>query len=138
MSKGKETARRFEEATDYERTISEVLSTLVKGQVPEGYEFSKHSNNRFNPCQQDGLAFDFLNTQQILGHHFNVVVGTARNHTEKPLTFHERNCQSHNVGAVSMWPKNTLHPGQRRELFILTTTEELESVPVLRPSLLTH
>lgn len=138
LTKGKVAARRFEETTDYERTISEVLSTLVKGQVPDGYELGKHSNRRFNPCQQDGLTFDFTNTQQIQGHHFNVIVGTARNNTEKPLTFHERNCQSYNVAAISMWPKNTLHPGQRRELFILTTTEEPESAPVIRPSLLSY
>ena len=80
--------------------------------------------------------FDFSKGQHVQGHHFNVLVGTARNTTEKPVTFKEPNCHSQNVAAVSMWPKNTLYPGQRRELFILSSTTEPESAPVIRPSLL--
>ena len=134
----KETAKRFEEAGDYQQTITEVLSTLVKGQVPEGYELGKPHKTTTQPCQQDGLSFDFAKGQQVQGHHFNVLVGTARNTTEKPLTFHEHNCHSQNVAAVSMWPKNTLYPGQRRELFVLLNASEPESAPVIRPSLLSY
>ncbi len=134
----KETAKRFEEAGDYNNTITEVLSTLVKGQVPDGYELGKPNKTTTQPCQQDGLTFDFAKGQQVQGNHFNVLVGTARNTTEKPLTFHEHNCHSQSVAAVSMWPKNTLYPGQRRELFVLFNASEPESAPVIRPSLLSY
>ena len=138
LQRNKDTAKRFEEASDYQQAITETLSSLVKGQVPEGYEFGKFHKPHFQPCQQDGLAFDFSKGQQIQGHHFNVLVGTARNNTEKPITFYERHCQGSQTVAVSMWPKNTLHPGQRRELFILLNAPEQESAPVIRPSLLSY
>ena len=112
--------------------------SYFKGQVPEGYELGKPHKTTTQPCQQDGLTFDFAKGQQVQGHHFNVLVGTARNTTEKPLTFHEHNCHSQNVAAVSMWPKNTLYPGQRRELFVLLNASEPESAPVIRPSLLSY
>ena len=134
----REAAKRFEEAGDYLNTITEVLSTLVKGQVPEGYELGKPHKVNLQPCQQDGLTFNFAAGQQIQGHHFNVLVGTARNITEKPVTFHEHHCHSRNVSAVSMWPKNTLYPGQQRELFILFHASEPESAPLVRPSLLSY
>ena len=136
LNRNREVAKRFEEAGDYQHTITEVLSTLVKGQIPEGYDLGKVHKTNFQPCQQDGLMFDFSKGQHVQGHHFNVLVGTARNTTEKPVTFKEPNCHSQNVAAVSMWPKNTLYPGQRRELFILSSTTEPESAPVIRPSLL--
>ena len=137
LSKNREKAKRFEEAGDYQHAITEVLSALVKGKVPEGYELGKFHGADVKPCQQRGLTFDFSKGQQVQGHHFNVLIGTAKNHTEKPVTFHERNCQGRHTSAVAMWPKNTLHPGQRRELFILSTQAELDSTPALRPSLLT-
>lgn len=138
LNRNRDTARRFEEAGDYQHSITEVLSALVKGQIPEGYELSKTYKTDIQPCQQDGLTFDFANGQQVQGHHFNVLIGTAKNYTEKPVTFHERNCQGNNTSAVAMWPKNTLYPGQRRELFILFTQAEPDSTPVIRPSLLTN
>ena len=139
LNRNRETAKRFEEAGDYQYTITEVLSVLVKGQIPEGYELlnNTHKTN-IQPCQQDGLTFDFSKGQQVQGHHFNVLIGTAKNHTDKPVIFHERNCQSRNTSAVALWPKHTLYPGQRRELFILSTQAEPDSAPVLRPSLLTY
>ena len=130
------TARKWEESTDYEQAITELLATLVKGQIPEGYELGKSKNLNFQPCQQDGLMFDFSKAQQIQGHHFTIVIGTARNHSEKPLTFHEHSCQGSGVSAVALWPHNTLYPGQRRELFLVSTLPEPESTPVVRPSLL--
>ena len=138
LKRNKDTAKRFEEASDYQQAITEIMTSLVKGQVPEGYEFDQFHKPDFQPCQQDGLAFDFSKGQQAQGHYFNVLVGIALNNTEKPITFHERNCQGSHTVAVSMWPKNTLHPGQRRELFILLNAPEQESAPVMRPSLLSY
>ena len=138
INHNKEVAKRFEEASDYQTAITEALSMLVKGQVPEGYELSDFPKTDFQPCQQDGLAFDFSRGQQAQGHHFNVLVGIAKNNTEKPITFHERNCQGSHTVAVSMWPKNTLFSGQRRELFILLNAPVQESAPVMRPSLLSY
>ena len=134
----RETARKWEESTDYEQTITDILKTLVKGQIPEGYELGKFTASSVQLCQQDGLVFDFTKAQQVQGHHFNVLVGTARNHTEKPMIFHEQSCHGRYVSAVSMWPKNSLYPGQKRELFIVSQTEEPESAPAVRPSLLSH
>ena len=138
MNRNKEAAKRFEEAGDYQQSITELLSILVKGQVPEGYELEKSYKTDIQHCQQEGLAFDFSRGQVVQGHYFRVLVGTARNATEKPITFHEINCQGSHTAAVAMWPKNTLHPGQRRELFILLSTPDQESAPVVRPSLLTY
>lgn len=90
MNRNKEAAKRFEEAGDYQQSITEVLSTLVKGQVPEGYELEKFHKTDFQPCQQDGLMFDFSRGQAVQGHYFRVLVGTARNTTEKTLTFVEQ------------------------------------------------
>ncbi|WP_062270760.1 TraK domain-containing protein [Endozoicomonas arenosclerae] len=131
-------AKRFEEASDYQQSITEVLSTLVKGQVPEGYELNQFHEIHFQSCQQDGLTFDFSKGQQIQGHHFHILVGTCRNTTEKPITFKEHSCKGSHTAAVSMWPNNTLYPGQRRELFILLNAPNQASVPLIRPSLLTH
>ena len=41
MNRNNEAAKRFEEAGDYQQSITELLSILVKGQVPEGYELGK-------------------------------------------------------------------------------------------------
>ena len=138
LAGNRDTARKWEESTDYEQAITELLTGLVKGQIPEGYELGQLKNGRIQPCQQDGLTFDFSQAQTVQGHHFSVRVGLARNTTEKPLIFHEHNCQGHSVSAVSMWPKNTLYPGQQRELFIVSTTAEPDPVPLVRPSLLNH
>ena len=138
INHNKEVAKRFEEASDYQQAITEVLSTLVKGQVPEGYELSVFHKPDIQHCQQDGLAFDFSKGQQVQGHHFSILVGTARNITEKPVTFNEPGCQGSHTAAVAMWPKNTLYPGQRRELFLLLNAPNQESAPVVRPSLLTY
>ena len=138
ISHNKEVARHFEEASDYQQTVTEVLSRLVKGQIPEGYELSNIHKSNGQPCQQQGLVFDFSRGQQIQGHHFHVLIGTAKNDTDKPVLFHERNCQSNTTAAVAMWPKNTLYPGQRRELFILSAQAEMNAAPVRRPSLLNH
>ncbi|MET4694464.1 TraK domain-containing protein [Endozoicomonas lisbonensis] len=134
----REAARKWEESADYEQTITDILKTLVKGQIPEGYELGKFTASTVQPCQQDGLVFDFTQAQQVQGHHFNVLVGTTRNHTEKPVTFHEQSCHGRYVSAVSMWPKNSLYPGQKRELFIVSQAEEPESAPPVRPSLLSY
>ncbi|WP_252180171.1 type-F conjugative transfer system secretin TraK [Endozoicomonas sp. 4G] len=138
INHNKALAKRFEEASDYQQAITEVLSKLVKGQIPEGYELSVLHQSNVQHCQQDGLIFDFSKGQQVQGHHFSVLVGTVRNTTEKLLTFHEKNCQGSHTAAVAMWPNNTLHPGQRRELFILLNTPDYESAPAVRPSLLTY
>ena len=138
LNRNREAAKRFEEAGDYQHAITEILSALVKGQIPEGYELGNIPIADYQPCEQDGLTFDFARGQQVQGHHFLVRIGTARNQTEKPVTFHEYNCQGNNTSAVAMWPKNTLYPGQRRELFILSTQAEPDSDPVTRPSLLTY
>ncbi len=114
-----------------------MLAALVRGQIPEGYELSMLHQSDIQHCEQDGLMFDFSKGQQVQGHHFSILIGTAQNNTEKPLTFHERNCQGSHTAAVAMWPNNKLHPGQRRELFILLNTPDYESAPILRPSLLT-
>ena len=106
--------------------------------VPEGYELGTIPITDYQPCEQDGLTFDFAKGQQVQGHHFLVLIGTARNQSEKPVTFHEYHCQGSHTVAVAMWPKNTLYPGQRRELFILSTQAEPDSAPVVRPSLLTY
>ena len=138
INHNREVARRFEEASDYQQAITEILTTLVKGQIPEGYELSRPHKTDLQPCQQEGLSFDFSIGQQIQGHYFSVLVGTARNFTETPITLHEQNCQSRHTAAVAVWPKNTLYPGQQRELFILLNIPNQESAPVVRPSLLTY
>ena len=51
MSGKHNTARKWEESTDYEQAITGLLATLVKGQVPEGYELLRFKNTSFQPCQ---------------------------------------------------------------------------------------
>ena len=138
LSRNRETAKRFEEAGEYQQSITEVLATLVKGQVPEGYELSKLHDSNSQPCQQDNLSFDFSKGQQVQGHHFTVLVGTARNISNSVVTFQEPSCHSQHVSAVAMWPKQSLYPGQKRELFVLLNTPELGQTPVVRPSLLSY
>ena len=131
------TARKFEEASDYQRTITQVMAALAKGQLPDGYELNRRHTINTTVCQQDGMVFDFKQGQQVVGHHYRVLIGTARNTTEKPLTFREHNCHYGTAAAVSLWPGHSLLPGQKRELFILQVQPEEQSIPVVRPSLLT-
>ncbi len=138
LGRNSEHAKRFEEAGEYQQTIAEVLTTLVKGQVPEGYELSKLDHSRIKPCQQAGLLFDFSQGQQVQGHHFTVLIGTVRNTGDKSVIFNEQSCHSQKVSAVSMWPKPSLYPGQQCELFILLNSTEDEQIPVVRPSLLSY
>ena len=138
ISAHKETAKIWEEANDYEQTITEVLTLLVKGRIPEGYELMPFYQPDFQPCIQEGVTFDFTKAQQVQGHHFKIIVGKANNTTEKILTFQESQCHSSEIRAVSLWPDNTLHPGQNSELFLVFHAPDLTVSPVIRPSLLTH
>ncbi len=138
ISAHKETAKTWEEANDYEQTITEALTLLVKGQIPEGYELMPFHQHSFKPCHQEGVKFDFSRAQQVQGHHFKIIVGKISNSTGKSLTFHERQCLDSGVRAVALWPDNTLLPRQNSELFLMFHEPDLTVNPIIRPSLLTH
>ena len=142
LSAHRETAKTWEEANDYERTIIEALTLLVKGRIPAGYELMPFRQPGFQPCFQEGVTFDFSKAQLIQGHHFKIIVGKASNATEKTQMFQEPKCHgpsnpdASELRAVSLWPNNRLHPGQNGELFLVYHEPDLTVIPTLRPSLL--
>lgn len=136
LRRSRQAAQSWEEAGDYEHTLTQAMVAVARGEVPEGYELTPARKQDTSHCQQLGLVFDFSLGQRLVGHHFTILVGTVRNTLEHKVMLQEWRCRRPDVLAVAQWPGGVLLPGQRRELFVLMQADELESAPVPRPSLL--
>lgn len=72
----------------------------------------------------------------MLGHHFDVAIGVAKNTSNGPVEVRETACGSQQVAAVASWPKNVLHPGDKTEVYVAVSRSMGGGKPTTqRPSL---
>lgn len=133
----RQTAKPWEQSQPYVLTLRNLLRQLVLGEVPPGYNLVEQRMDKPPVlCQQPGLAFDFSQGQQLLGHHLQVQVGVVTNRTSKPIEFRESSCAGYGVTAVAAWPKTALLAGDRSEVYVVQRQQPLQVPVTKRPSLL--
>ena len=139
VSGGSSMARKFERSHYRTDTITSVLSTLAKGQLPSGYQITNVSTQYLPKCTQEGLTFDFYRGQLASGGDYVVMIGTVKNSSSTVVEFKENNCNSDDLIAVSSYPKNKLLPNETSEVFVMQYRDK----PIIAPqsnrkSLLEH
>ena len=114
-------AEQWEESQPYVDTLRELMKTLARGGVPQGYSMSETSPSSNLPdCFQPGMEFDFINGQFLEGRNMQVNVGVVENSSNESLEFVERSCSGPTVAAVASWPNLLLEPGQSSEVYVVT------------------
>lgn len=119
ISGGSSMARKFERSNYRTDTITSVLSTLAKGQLPSGYQMQNVSSQYLPKCTQKGLNFDFYRGQLASGGDYVAMIGTIKNVSDSTIEFKENNCHHSNLIAVSSYPKNKLLPNEISEVFVM-------------------
>ncbi len=130
-------AQRWEVSQPYVQTIRALFRDLALGKVPQGYTLQTITHQTLPvACRQPGVAFDFSVGQKLVGHHLAVTVGVATNVSRYPLEFKEASCATGDVVAVAAWPRLTLQPGQRTEIYLAQSQKQTYTPASQRPSLL--
>ncbi|WP_224424410.1 type-F conjugative transfer system secretin TraK [Modicisalibacter sp. MOD 31.J] len=128
-------AGEWERSRPYVHTIKDAVSRLALGEVPPGYGLREwRSSDAPMNCAQPGIE---VNPGQVLsGSELILLVGTATNNANERLEIEEATCRRAGVLAVAAWPKASLAPGERTELYIVMrrALETVESRQ--RPSLI--
>jgi len=133
---GSAKAESWEESQPYVTTLTDLFRQIALGEVPQGYTLHSANGGVAPVCYQQNVAYDFANGQRMLGHHFEVAIGVARNTSSSPVEIRETACGSQNVAAVAAWPRNVLRPGEKAEVYVATTREMGGGKPkTQRPSL---
>jgi len=127
-------AKALEVAQPFVETITRVLKTLAKGDVPDGYDLGKIPVNAELPtCSQSGLKIDFHNGQRVSGAAYMAYIGLAENISKEVIELQENACSSDGLIAVAGWPDVVLQPGQKTELFVLVNRPTPSSVQKRQP-----
>ena len=119
-------AERFEVNQPYVETLTEILRTLAKGEVPPGYGISntKSTDNLIPTCLQDGVNFSFNTGQKIDGGKYIGYIGVAENISASTLEMQENSCVSDSVVAVSTYPHFVVEPKQKTEIYVIMKRQE--------------
>lgn len=124
LPSGSQLARSFERANPRNKSITNIMAMLVKGEVPTGYQ-PKMVNAQYIPtCQESDLVFDFYRGQHYSGGDYVVSIGTAHNTTNQVIEFKENHCYQKGVVAVAAHPTLQLQPNQRTEVFVMYYREK--------------
>lgn len=118
-------ARKFERSLPRTKTIKAVLSGIAKGEIPTGY-VQESVNAMYLPvCSQDGLNFDFYSGQFFSGGDYVVSVGVVKNTSSKIIELKENKCFREGIVAISAFPKTTLGPNDKAEVFVMFQRERV-------------
>lgn len=132
-----EVAEKWEQSEPYEKTLINVMTTLAKGEIPQGFRMRDFSQSDYAPtCQQRGLKFTFEKGQVVTGSNLTVYVGVAKNISSQSLEFVETNCASREVASVATWPDVYLAPGQATEVFVVDKAQPRTNNTKRRQSLI--
>lgn len=128
----------FQEPTDYQLMLRNVLRSLALNEIPEGYSMHETSSNDHQPyCYQDGLSFSFNDPgMYFLGSQFIVYVGIVENKVSQFIEAQEISCFANNVVAISFWPKVLLEPHDKSEVYVIEKIPNKTSISNYRPNLL--
>ncbi|GAD89953.1 conjugal transfer protein TraK [Vibrio halioticoli NBRC 102217] len=118
-NEGSELARRFERSNPRSETIKNVMGSLVRGELPNGYQMKKVNAQYLPSCKQSGLTFNFYNGQFVTGGDYVVSIGIAENRSTQAVNFTENSCYKDGVVAISAYPTTTLLPNEKTEVFVM-------------------
>jgi len=130
------TAKKWEESQPYILSLESLFKSLALSQLPKGYTFTNEIVGTLPNCRQAGLNFNFNDGQTVLGHHFIVHIGIAKNTSPEPIEFIESTCGDWDIAAVSSFPKVAIKPGERTEVYVIQKRNYQREIKVTRPSLL--
>ena len=119
-------AEKFERNQPYVETLTKILTSLAKGEVPNGYGISntKPSDIKLPYCEQNGIRFTFNGGQRIDGGKYIGYIGLAENISATALEMQENSCISEQVVAVSTYPHFVVQPQQKTEVFVIMRRDE--------------
>jgi conjugal transfer pilus assembly protein TraK len=109
----------------YEATISGILKSIAKGDIPNGYEMRDAEYKYI--CDSSKYIQPYVaEVKQIIeGSKINISVGVVTNNTTNYLGLNEAACYKPGVLAVSSFPKIELAPGEKTEIYIVERREAL-------------
>jgi len=128
-------ARKWEEAQPYVATLELLLRTVALGDMPRGYKLANTPQGQLPACRQAGLQFDFANGQSLIGSNLDVQIGVITNVSNIPIEFVEDTCGDWNVAAVSVFPRHTLQPFEKTEVYVVIKKNMQKAIAPKRRSL---
>lgn len=131
-----EKAKRWETSRPYISTIKKVMRKLALGKVPPGYtlDYWQPGDPKII-CAQPGIAV--TQGQVLTGANITLLVGVARNLTNKRIEIMEPRCRQPHVLAVAAWPRASLAPGGKTAIYVAISKDRRGPVQTReRPSLL--
>lgn len=127
----------WERSRPYVDTIKAALRELALGKVPPGYGMQQWApGDPKVTCLQPGLRVE--PAQTLPGASLILVVASAKNVSAQRLEIQEATCRDEGVLAVAAWPRASLAPGERTELYVVVRRPSQADEARARPSLLDH
>lgn len=133
--KARETSSaRWERSQPYVTTITEVLGTLMNGEVPSGYTKASFGDRPVGCHVPSDMNVVFEGGQRFVGGNFAVNIGRVEN-TGTARAFRHEWCSDPRVAAVSLFPYETIPAGAETEIFVVERLVA-ETGNEMRPSLI--
>jgi conjugal transfer pilus assembly protein TraK len=111
-------ASRSMEALPYVQELSTISTELARGKIPTGFAMDKAKGYEIS-CAMPGMQLRLA--QVMTGSNYRIGVFAVRNTTTEAAEINEQACNDRNVAAVAAYPDNVIQPGQRTELYVITT-----------------
>ncbi len=122
----------------YVNEIKSIMQSMGKQLIPSGFTLSDLTPSITNTtfCHDPNLTF--LPGQVLTGASMKMVVLVAQNTNSTPVNFEESSCANESVISVAAWPKISLNPGDKTEVYILMRSGGDESHEESRPRLVSQ
>ena len=129
----------WERGQPYENTLTELVSRLAKGGVPQGYDLATAVELAGAPrCAQPApFRVDFRGGQHLSGGQLEIWIGRVANHGSSDADYVETACAGDPaVTAVALWPSPRLRPAEIAEIYVVRRIPTPEQQLNPRPSLI--
>jgi conjugal transfer pilus assembly protein TraK len=131
-----EAAQATESNSDYVSTLSSIMSEIALGRLPDGYGLMPVNGY---PALMPECLWSGVNVtprQVLSGSSYTVFVALVESEQPREVELPESACDEPQVRAVSLWPDNTLGPGEKAELYVVVSAEQEVAPESQRPSLI--
>lgn len=118
----------------YVTEIKNIMKAMALQQIPQGFTLEAVTGEVNSVCHETGLSFSV--GQVLSGQDLKIIVLIAINNGLSNKLFEEAYCANEGVIAVSAWPKVSLGPGEKTEIYVLTHLLHGKNGEEFRPSLL--
>lgn len=128
-------AKRWEESEPYQDTLTQLASTLARGELPDGYALEEAGEEL--PCSLPEVHYH--TGQKLVGYHFTTYVLKVTNVGGSVVELQAHaGCNFPEVAMVAPWPYAQLQPGMSTELYVAVSNDETKPQTSVqrRPSLL--